>query len=80
MTQPTAAIAKMVDKSNNPQIGDRQAAIVSITDNSGGVGTDELIAQEAGYVQATVAYNFATLNDKLEEVIAVLRLHGLIAD
>ena len=27
MTQPTAAEAKLVDKSNNPQVGDQQAAV-----------------------------------------------------
>lgn len=80
MTQPTAAEAKMVDKGNNPQIGNQQVAIITIVDNSGGTGTDTLIAVEASYVQATLRDNFATLRDKMEEIQAVLRLHGLIAD
>ena len=80
MTQPTAAIAKLVDKGNLPQIGDQQAAIVSFTDNSGGTGADTLAVISAGYVQSEVANSVASLADKIEEIQVVLRAHGLIAD
>lgn len=80
MTQPTAAVAKLVDKSNNPQIGDQQTAIVTLTDNTGGTGTDTLADVEASYTEATLANNFASLRDKIDEIIEVLEAHGLIAD
>lgn len=31
MTQPTAKVSKLADTNNNPQIGDRQAAVADIS-------------------------------------------------
>ena len=65
MTQPTAAEAKMVDKGNNPQIADRQAAIVSLTDSTGGTPNDTIGNLLSGTVyaddHATIENNFADL-------------------
>lgn len=74
MTQPTAAQGKTVDKSNNPQIQDRQAAITRMTAS---VGTPASSLEADG----TASHNddFATLNDKLVEILDVVRYHGLIA-
>lgn len=84
MTQPTNAQGKVVDKSNNPQLQDRQAAIVSLTDNTGGTANDTLenLADATTWANdhASVENNFADLAAKIEEILAVLRLHGLIAD
>ena len=84
MTQPTAAEAKLVDKGNNPQIADRQTAIVTLTDNTGGTGTDTLanLADGSTYANdhAAIENNFASIRDKIDEIIEVLEAHGLIAD
>ena len=41
---------------------------IAITDNSGGTGTDTLLAVEASYTQATLQDNFATLADKVNDI------------
>ena len=72
MTQPTAAVAKLVDKSNNPQIANRQTAIVRLTDNTGGTGADtlaNLLMVPPSYDHATIANNFSCLVDKIDELI-----------
>ena len=53
------------------------ATIVSITDNSGGTGTDTIAAIGATYDQAEVRNAVASLSDKLEEVLVVLQNCGL---
>lgn len=80
MTQPTSAQSKFVDSSNNPMINDRQAAIVALTDSTGGTGTDTLTAVSGSGADATINNNLASLRDKIDEIIEVLELHGLIAD
>lgn len=80
MTQPTAAQGKVIDKNNNPQLQNRQAAIVTLTDNSAGTGSDTIGALSVIYAPAEHRNNLASLRDKIEEIQAVLRLHGLIAD
>ena len=64
MTQPTEANSKMVDKSGNPQIGDRQAACTAVTEShsSGSAADLDLLA--------------VTIN----QIVARLETHGLIAD
>jgi hypothetical protein len=84
MTQPTAAIAKLVDKSNNPQIGDRQSAITALTDNTGGTANNTLenLADGSTYANdhSAIENNFADLAAKVNELIEALEAHGLIAD
>jgi hypothetical protein len=63
----------MVDKNNNPQIGDQQVAITAITDNTGGTPAD------------AVAWTFqindiATIVERINLIIDLLERHGLIAD
>lgn len=60
-------------------VGAQGAAITSITDNSGGTGTDTIAAIGATYDQDEVRNAVASLSDKLEEVLGALRTAGLIA-
>jgi hypothetical protein len=53
------------------------SAIISITDNSGGTGTDTIAAIGATYNQAEVRNAVASLNDKLEEVLVLLKAVGI---
>ncbi len=55
-----------------------QTAIVSLTDSSGGTGSDTIAAIGATYDQAEVRNAVASLSDKLEEALVVLRDAGLI--
>jgi hypothetical protein len=84
MTQPTAAIAKLVDKGNNPQIADRGAAIVALTDNTGRTPDNTIanLADANTYNNdwANIEGNFSDLAAKINEIIEALEAHGLIAD
>ena len=64
MTQPTTTVSKMVDKFDNPQIGDRLAACTAVTEShsSGSAADLDLLA--------------VTIN----QLVARLEAHGLIAD
>ena len=75
MTQPTNAQGKLVDKSNNPQIQDRQAAIPELTDSTGGtVGTSLTTTGPS-----PIHHDIATLNAEIDKLREALRSHGLIA-
>jgi hypothetical protein len=80
MTQPTKGKSKLADSTDLPQIGDQAAAIVDITDGTLGTASDALAEITASYVEATIANSFATNAAKINAILAVLRLHGLIAD
>lgn len=58
---------------------EREAAIASLTDNSGGTANDTLVAISAAYVQAEVQDNFADLAAKVNAILVALRNHGIIA-
>ena len=68
MTQPTEAQSKLIDKSGNFQLANRGAAI----------------ADEAGTADSSYGTNEVTMiNDlkvKLNQILARIRAHGLIAD
>lgn len=55
-------------------------AITSLTDNSGGTASDTLAAISGTYNQGEVRNSVASLNAKLEEVLAVLRTAGLVSE
>lgn len=64
-------------------VGD-QSAIVSLTDNSGGTGSDTIAditeANNAGSADRVPVENaFATVSDKIEEILGALRDSGLIS-
>jgi hypothetical protein len=70
MTQPTAKVSKLADSSDNPQIGDQQAAITDV------VATAATSTTPFGYAEAQANAIVTDLN----LVLAALRAHGLIAD
>ena len=70
MTQPTEADAKLIDKTQNPQIGEQQTAIANPP--AGGSG-----ATAGAY---DTAANRDLLIAKVTAILEALRSHGLIAD
>ncbi len=60
-------------------LGEQMTHIVSLTDNSGGTGTDTIAAIGASYSQTEVRNAVASLADKIQEIILVLEGHGLTA-
>ncbi len=56
-----------------------QAAIVSITDSTGGTGNDTLVAVSGSGDDAEINNNFADLAAKIQEILVALRAIGLIA-
>lgn len=75
MAQPTDASSHLYDRSDNPMIADQQSAIVSLTDSTGGSATDTI-----NDTTASVKDDLASLGAKIQEILVVLRNHGLIAD
>ncbi|MBL4591190.1 MAG: putative Ig domain-containing protein [Phycisphaerales bacterium] len=59
-------------------VGPQGTAIVSLN-NLSGIGTDALQDVTATFDQAVLNNNFKDCTDKIEEVLAALRTHGLIA-
>lgn len=55
-----------------------QAAIVSLTDNSGGVASDTLADVPAAYNEAALAAHIASLAAKINLIITRLRAVGII--
>ena len=87
MTQPSAAVAKLVDKSNNAQIGDRAAAITApgaaITISSGGTATDTIDYSDLAAIAddiASVAAKYNELRLIVIELTDLVEVHGLAAD
>lgn len=59
--------------------GTQTAAIVDLTDNSGGTGTDTIAVIGAAYSQTEVANAIASLSDKITELNAALQAAGVTA-
>jgi hypothetical protein len=57
--------------------GTQVTAITSLTDNSGGTGSDTIAAIGGTYNQAEVRNAIASLADKLNEVIAAQQAAGV---
>lgn len=55
------------------------AAIVSLTDNSGGAANDTVEDVPAAYNEAALANNFADLAGKINAILTALRAAGIIA-
>lgn len=68
MTQPTAAQGKLIDKSNNPQIQDRQSSVAAVS------GTPD------GTYSANEQTMLSDLQTAVNAIIERLEAHGLIAD
>lgn len=77
MTQPTAAQGKLIDKSNNPQIQDRQSAITAAVEAHSLTDAD---ANLGATTQAEIEGVLDALGTAINSIISVLELHGLIAD
>lgn len=58
--------------------GDKQAAIASLTDNSGGTASDTIPAVTGSYVEATMENIVASLAAKINLILARMRTAGLI--
>ena len=71
MTQPSEVESKMVDKSGNPQIGDRQSAITAVTES---VALNSTFSDTE--VEAAINVNAVAIN------LLITRLEGagIIAD
>lgn len=54
------------------------AAIVSLTDSSGGTASDTVAAIEATYTQATIRNALASIIAKQNAILAALRTAGII--
>ena len=75
MTQPTSANSHMEDRDGNPMIDDQQSAIVTLTDSTGGA-----VGNVVNDTTSSVKDDIASLAGKINEILALLREHGLIAD
>ncbi len=77
MAQPSAADAKLSDRSDNLQIADRQSAITaadaahSLTDADANLGAT---------TQAEIEGVLDDLGTAINSIITVLEAHGLVAD
>jgi hypothetical protein len=81
MTQPTAKVSKLADTTDNPQIGDRQAAIADVTDAlDGATLTGATLTTSATPTVDELEANDGVLGGKVNAILAALRAHGLIAD
>jgi hypothetical protein len=54
------------------------AAITSLTDNSGGTASDTIPAQTGSYVEATQETTIASLAAKINAILVALRNAGVI--
>ncbi len=68
MTQPTEAESKLIDKSGNFQIGDRESAVADVTGTAAG-GYDSV---EVDMINDT--------KTAINNALSKMRKHGLIAD
>ena len=69
MTQPTEAQSKLVDKSGNFQLANRGNAIADVTGTAGG-----------SYDADVINLINLELKVKLNQILARMRAHGLVAD
>jgi len=65
--------SQLADSSQNPLIGEAQAAITSLTDSTTGTASDTLDDTTAGQKD-----DVASLAAKINAILLVLRNHGLI--
>ena len=65
--------SQLSDSSQNPLIGEAQAAITSLTDSTTGTAGDTL-----NDTTASVKDDLASLAAKVNSILTVLRNHGLI--
>jgi hypothetical protein len=70
--------SQMSDGVGNPLIGPAQAAVVHLTDSSGGTASDTLAAITGSYVEATIENTVASLAAKINAILSALEAHGLI--
>lgn len=70
MAQPNKSESKLADATDNPQVGNRIAAITAPT--AGGSG-----ATAGAFADATIRDSHT---DAINAIIAALEAHGLIAD
>ena len=90
MTQPTAAVAKLSDRNDNLQIGDRQTAITAtptITNYTAHASGATTVTSNAATDLDTTAAALATLENEVTalaavvtEIVSALEQHGLVAD
>lgn len=79
MTQPSTTEAKLVDKQDNPQIADRQAALTAAPTTVTGTANGTYDATEQTIINDLVtAVNLLIVND--QEKADVMEAHGLVAD
>jgi len=62
-----------------PASGTQTAAIVDLTDSSGGTGSDTIAAIGATYSQTEVGNAIASLSDKITEINAALQAAQITA-
>lgn len=80
MTQPTEGTAKLIDQSDNLQIGEQQSAITTVTITGLDVGINNVWGDtELAVVQAMIV-DIAALKTAQDLIISALEAHGLIAD
>jgi hypothetical protein len=81
MTQPVKSKSKLADGNQNGQIADRQAAIASVTDAlDGATLTGTALTTSATPTVDELETAVGVLGGKVNEILAALRAHGLIAD
>jgi hypothetical protein len=81
MTQPSKTTSKLADSSNNPQIGERVAAIADVTDAlDGATFTGTALTTSATPTVTELEAAVGVIGGKLVAILAALRNHGLIAD
>lgn len=81
MTQPTAMVSKLADTYGRPQVGDRQAAVADTVDAlNGATLTGATLTTSATPTVDELEACVGVLGGKVNAILAVLRLHGLIAD
>lgn len=80
MTQPTEGTAKLIDQSDNLQIGEQQSAITTVTITGLDVDINNVWGDtELAVVQAMIV-DIAALKTAQDLIISALEAHGLIAD
>lgn len=82
MTQPNKTQALLADKNGNPYLnGNQQSAIADVTDAlDGATLTGSALTTSATPTVDELEANDGVLGGKINAILAVLRLHGLIAD
>lgn len=74
MTQPTAAVAKLADRNDNLQIGNRQSSITAAVVAHTIADTTETVDR------SDIEAKLNVLGTRINDIITVLEAHGLVAD